>query len=70
MEGFGGASLKFVVDPAAAAIVTGFAPAEGLTSILVLLGMSNDNLQIDIGSAEGVMLANVQALMDYGFVRN
>ena len=51
---FGGASMKFVVDPAAAAMVTGFAPAEGLT----LLGMSNDNLQIDIGSEEGVMLAN------------
>ena len=51
---FGGASIKFVVDPAAAAMVTGFAPAEGLT----LLGMSNDNLQIDVGSEAGVMLAN------------
>ncbi|MXZ11213.1 MAG: T9SS type A sorting domain-containing protein [Gemmatimonadetes bacterium] len=51
---FGGASIVFAVDPAAAAMVTGFAPAEGLT----LLGMSNDNLQVDIGSEEGVMLAN------------
>ena len=33
---FGGASMTFVVDPAAAAMVTGFEPAEGLT----LLGMS------------------------------
>ena len=51
---FGGASMMFVVDPAAAAMVTGFEPAEGLT----LLGMSNDNLQVDVGSEEGVMLAN------------
>ena len=51
---FGGASMKFVVDPAAAAMVTGFEPAEGLT----LLGMSNDNLQVDVGSEAGVMLAN------------
>ena len=51
---FGGASMKFAVEPAAAAMVTGFEPAEGLT----LLGMSNDNLQIDVGSEEGVMLAN------------
>ena len=51
---FGGASIVFAVDPAAAAMVTGFAPAEGLT----VLGMSNDNLQVDIGSEEGVMLAN------------
>ena len=51
---FGGASLTFAVDPAAAAVVTGFDPAEGLT----LLGMSNDNLQIDIGTEEGVMLVN------------
>ena len=51
---FGGASIVFAVDPAAAAMVTGFAPAEGLT----LLGMSNDNLQVDIGTEEGVMLAN------------
>ena len=51
---FGGASMKFVVDPAAAAMVTGFAPAEGLS----LLGMSNDNLQVDVGSEAGVMLAN------------
>ncbi len=51
---FGGASMKFVVDPAAAAMVTGFEPAEGLT----LLGMSNDNLQVDIGSEAGVELVN------------
>ena len=51
---FGGASMTFVVDPAAAAMVTGFAPADGLT----LLGMSNDNLQVDVGSEAGVMLAN------------
>ena len=51
---FGGASMKFAVDPAAAAMVTGFEPAEGLT----LLGMSNDNLQIDVGTEAGVMLAN------------
>ena len=51
---FGGASMKFAVDPAAAAMVTGFAPADGLT----LLGMSNDNLQIDIGTEAGVMLVN------------
>ena len=51
---FGGASMKFVVEPAAAAMVTGFEQAEGLT----VLGMSNDNLQIDVGSEEGVMLAN------------
>ncbi len=51
---FGGASMTFVVDPAAAAMVTGFEPADGLT----LLGMSNDNLQVDVGSEEGVMLAN------------
>ena len=51
---FGGASMKFVVDPAAAAMVTGFEPADGLE----LLGMSNDNLQVDVGSEAGVMLAN------------
>ena len=49
---FGGASIKFVVDPAVAAMITDFAPAEGLT----LLG--NLNNQIDIGSEQGVMLAN------------
>ena len=49
---FGGASMTFAVDPAAAAAVTGFDPAEGLT----LLGISGN--QIDIGSEEGVMLAN------------
>ena len=49
---FGGASMMFVVDPAAAAMVTGFEPAEGLT----VLGISGN--QVDVGSEEGVMLAN------------
>ena len=57
---FGGASIKFaitpdesaMVEPSAAAMITDFVPAEGLT----LLG--NLNNQIDIGSEEGVMLAN------------
>ncbi len=50
--GLGGASIVFVVDPASAAMITGFDPAEGLT----LLGMSGN--QIDIGAEEAVMLSN------------
>lgn len=50
--GLGGASIVFAVDPASAAMITGFDPAEGMT----LLGMSGN--QIDIGSEEAVMLSN------------
>ena len=50
--GIGGASIVFVVDPASAAMITGFDPAEGLT----LLGISGN--QIDVGSEEAVMLSN------------
>ncbi len=50
--GLGGASIVFAVDPASAAMITGFDPAEGMT----LLGMSGN--QIDVGSEEAVMLSN------------
>lgn len=52
--GLGGASIVFVVDPASAAMITGFDPAEGLT----LLGISGNGNQIDIGAEEAVMLSN------------
>ena len=50
--GLGGASIVFAIDPASAAMITGFDPAEGMT----LLGMSGN--QIDVGSEEAVMLSN------------
>lgn len=50
--GLGGASIVFMVDPAGAAAITDFAPAEGLT----LLGISGN--QVDIGAEEAVMLSN------------
>ncbi len=50
--GLGGASIVFAVDPASAAAITDFAPAEGMT----LLGISGN--QIDIGAEEAVMLSN------------
>ena len=58
--GLGGASIVFVikpdesamVEPSAAAMITGFEPAEGLT----LLGISGN--QVDIGAEEAVMLSN------------
>ena len=50
--GLGGASIVFMVDPASAATITGFAPAEGMT----LLGISGN--QIDVGAEEAVMLSN------------
>ena len=50
--GLGGASITFAVDPATAATITGFDPAEGLT----LLGISGN--QVDVGAEEAVMLSN------------
>ncbi len=50
--GLGGASIVFAIDPASAAMITGFDPAEGMT----LLGMSGN--QIDVGAEEAVMLSN------------
>ena len=50
--GLGGASMVFVIDPAAAAMITGFAPAEGME----LLGISGN--QVDVGAEEAVMLSN------------
>lgn len=50
--GLGGASIVFTIDPAGAAAITDFAPAEGLT----LLGISGN--QVDVGAEEAVMLAN------------
>ncbi|MDE2698965.1 MAG: T9SS type A sorting domain-containing protein, partial [Gemmatimonadota bacterium] len=50
--GLGGASIVFMVDPASAATITDFAPAEGMT----LLGISGN--QVDIGAEEAVMLSN------------
>ncbi len=50
--GLGGASIVFAVDPASAAAITDFAPAEGMT----LLGISGN--QVDIGAEEAVMLSN------------
>ena len=50
--GIGGASITFAVDPASAASITGFTPAEGIT----LLGISGN--QVDIGSEQAVMLSN------------
>ena len=58
--GLGGASILFVitpdesamVEPSAAAAITGFEPAEGMT----LLGISGN--QVDIGAEEAVMLSN------------
>ena len=49
--GLGGASIMFAVDPAGAATITGFTPAEGFE----LLGISG-NL-VDIGAEQAVMLA-------------
>ncbi len=51
-SGLGGASIMFTIDPAAAATITGFDPAEGLT----LLGMSGN--QVDVGAEEAMMLSN------------
>jgi hypothetical protein len=56
----GGASVVFtitpdeaaMVEPSAAAMITGFAPAEGLT----LLGIAGN--QVDVGTEEAVMLSN------------
>ena len=50
--GIGGASISFTIDPASAAMITGFAPAEGLT----LLGISGN--MVDVGSEQAVMLSN------------
>lgn len=50
--GIGGASIVFAVDPASAAMITGFDAAEGLT----LLGISGN--QVDVGAEEAVMLSN------------
>ena len=50
--GLGGASIVFTIDPAGAAAITDFAPAEGLT----LLGISGN--QVDIGAEQAVMLSN------------
>ena len=50
--GLGGASIVFMVDPAGAAAITDFAPAEGMT----LLGISGN--QVDVGAEEAVMLSN------------
>ena len=50
--GIGGASITFAVDPASAASITGFTPAEGIT----LLGISGN--QVDVGSEQAVMLSN------------
>ena len=50
--GLGGASIVFAIDPASAAMITGFDPAEDMT----LLGISGN--QIDVGSEEAVMLSN------------
>ena len=56
----GGASVAFtitpdeaaMVEPSAAAMITGFEPAEGLT----LLGIADN--QVDVGTEEAVMLSN------------
>ena len=50
--GLGGASIVFAVDPASAAMITGFEPAEGLT----LLGISGN--MVDVGAEQAVMLSN------------
>ncbi|MYD61309.1 MAG: T9SS type A sorting domain-containing protein [Gemmatimonadetes bacterium] len=50
--GLGGASIVFMVDPAGAAAITDFAPAEGMT----LLGISGN--QVDLGAEQAVMLSN------------
>ncbi len=50
--GIGGASISFTIDPASAAMITGFAPAEGIT----LLGISGN--MVDVGSEQAVMLSN------------
>ena len=50
--GLGGVSIVFAVDPASAAMITGFDPAEGMT----LLGISGN--QVDIGAEQAVMLSN------------
>ncbi|MXX12287.1 MAG: T9SS type A sorting domain-containing protein [Gemmatimonadetes bacterium] len=50
--GLGGASIVFMVDPASAAMITGFDPAEGMT----LLGISGN--QVDLGAEQAVMLSN------------
>ena len=48
----GGASIAFTIEPAEAAMITGFAPAEGLT----LLGISGN--MVDVGAEQGVMLSS------------
>ena len=50
--GLGGASIVFAVEPASAATITGFDPADGMT----LLGMSGN--QVDVGAEQAMMLAN------------
>ena len=50
--GIGGASIAFAIDPASAASITGFTPAEGIT----LLGISGN--MVDVGSEQAVMLSN------------
>ncbi len=50
--GIGGASIAFAIEPASAASITGFAPAEGLT----LLGISGN--MVDVGAEQGVMLSS------------
>ena len=50
--GIGGASISFAIDPASAAMITGFAPAEGMT----LLGISGN--MVDVGAEQAVMLSN------------
>ena len=50
--GLGGASIVFTIDPASAAMITGFAPAEGMT----LLGISGN--MVDVGAEQAVMLSN------------
>ena len=48
----GGASIAFTIEPVEAAMITGFAPAEGLT----LLGISGN--MVDVGAEQGVMLSS------------
>ena len=50
--GLGGASIVFTIDPAGAAAIMDFAPAEGMT----LLGISGN--QVDLGAEQAVMLSN------------
>jgi len=46
----GGASVVFTIEPAEAAMIADFVPAEGMT----LLGIADN--QVDVGSEEGMML--------------